>query len=227
MSAASATFTLPKHPAPMGSFSTEKIDKSRHLLEVAERLFAQHGYEAVSIRQLAAEAGMNVAMVSYYFGSKEKLFEALIADKFPRTGERLEELARSSLSPWEKLSQTVDLYVEKCFSGRNFHRIVMREISLSQRPAHVKIITTYLSHHLQLIRGFVLEGQEKKMFRPVDVEFTLATLFGAFSALVSHGSLLCAMLHEDCADNIYSEEIQTRFKHHLKALLQAHLVVEW
>ncbi len=48
----------------------EKTDKRQHLLDTAESLFAQQGYEAVSIRQLAAEAGVNVAMVSYYFGSK-------------------------------------------------------------------------------------------------------------------------------------------------------------
>lgn len=203
--------------------AVEKNSKQRHLLEVAERLFAQQGYEAVSVRQLAAEAGVNIAMVSYYFGSKEKLFEALIAEKFPRTLERLEELARSALSPWEKLSQTIDMYAEKFFDGRHFHRLVMREISLRQRPDYVRIITGYLSRNLDIVRSFILEGQQKGIFRPVDVELTLATLFGSFSALVSHGSLLCAMLHEDCEEDIYSEETRARFKRHLKSLLRAHL----
>lgn len=203
---------------------SEKVDKRRHLLEVAEQLFAQQGYEAVSIRHLAAEAGINIAMVSYYFGSKEKLFEALIADKFPRTRERLEELAQSPLSPWEKLLQTVELYAEKFFDGRNFHRLVMREMSLCQRPEHVKIITDYLAHNLDIVRGFIVEGQQKGMFRPVDVELTLATVFGAFSALVSHGSLMCIMLHEDCEENVYSEKTRARFKNHLNALLRAHLM---
>ena len=79
----------------------EKVDRRQQLLDVAEGLFAQKGYEAVSIRDLAKEAKVNIAMVSYYFGSKEKLFEALIESKIPRTRERLETLASSDLNPWE------------------------------------------------------------------------------------------------------------------------------
>jgi AcrR family transcriptional regulator len=204
----------------------EKIDKKHHLLEVAERLFAQQGYEAVSIRQLAKEAGMNVAMVNYYFGSKEKLFGELVADKFPHTRERLDELANSSLSPWEKLLETVDLYADKFFAGRNFHRVIMRELSLRQRPEHVKIITDHLAHNLGVVRGFILEGQSQGMFRPVDVGLTVATVFGSFSSLISHCSLMCVMLQEDCEENIYSEKSQTRFTEHLKELLRVHLVRE-
>ncbi|HRI59241.1 MAG TPA: helix-turn-helix domain-containing protein, partial [Saprospiraceae bacterium] len=81
----------------------EKNGKKKHLLKVAERLFAHHGFEAVSLRQLVEEANVNIAMVKYYFGSKDGLFEALIDEKFPRTREQINELANSSLDPWGKL----------------------------------------------------------------------------------------------------------------------------
>jgi len=45
------------------------------LLDVAEGLFAEHGFEGTSIRELAAAADSNIASVNYYFGSKEKLYE--------------------------------------------------------------------------------------------------------------------------------------------------------
>ncbi len=205
-------------------YSFEKNGKRRHLLEVAERLFAQHGYEAVSVRHLAKEAGMNIAMVSYYFGSKEKLFEALISSRFPHTRERLDEIANSSQDPWKKLQRTVDLYAEKFFQGRNFHRMIMREMSLSQRPEHVKLITQHLAHSLGIVRGFILDGHRQNLFRPVDVELTLATVFGSFSALISQGSLMCAILGEDCEENVYSEKSRLRFKEHLTGLLHAHLM---
>jgi len=44
------------------------------LLEVAEQLFAERGFDGTSIRDLAAAAGCNVASVNYYFGGKEKLY---------------------------------------------------------------------------------------------------------------------------------------------------------
>lgn len=205
--------------------STDKSDKRQHLLDIAEVLFAQHGYEAVSIRQLAAEANVNIAMVSYYFGSKDKLFEALIESKIPRSRAALELLASSELSPWEKISQTIDLYVEKFFTGRNFHRVIMREMSLLQRPDNVKLILGYMTRNMELIRGFILEGQEKGVFRYVDVELTIASIFGSLSTVVNNSSLMCAMLQEKDLDGIYTEQHKTRFKNHLKSLLQAHLVL--
>ncbi len=45
------------------------------LLDAAEELFCEHGFEGTSIRDIAASAGCNIASVNYYFGSKEKLYE--------------------------------------------------------------------------------------------------------------------------------------------------------
>lgn len=45
------------------------------LLEVAEELFSEHGFEGTSVRELAGAAGCNIASINYYFGGKEKLYE--------------------------------------------------------------------------------------------------------------------------------------------------------
>lgn len=50
------------------------------LLSAAEELFAEFGHESVSLRQLTARAGVNVASVNYYFGSKEALTEAVFEE---------------------------------------------------------------------------------------------------------------------------------------------------
>lgn len=47
------------------------------LLDAAEELFCDGGFEGTSVRDIAASAGCNVAAVNYYFGSKEKLYEAV------------------------------------------------------------------------------------------------------------------------------------------------------
>jgi len=54
-------------------------DTRERLLDVAERLFAEHGFDAVSLRAITTEAGANLAAVNYYFGSKEALIEAVVA----------------------------------------------------------------------------------------------------------------------------------------------------
>jgi AcrR family transcriptional regulator len=45
------------------------------LLDAAEELFCEHGFEGTSVRDIAASAGGNIASVNYYFGGKEKLYE--------------------------------------------------------------------------------------------------------------------------------------------------------
>ncbi|HNE29321.1 MAG TPA: TetR/AcrR family transcriptional regulator [Saprospiraceae bacterium] len=203
----------------------EKQDRRQHLLDVAEKLFAKNGYEAVSIRQLASESGMNVAMVSYYFGSKEKLFEALLEHKLPKTRAQLESLAKTDLSPWEKLSQTVELYVNKFFEGRDFHRIVTREMSLRQRPEHVKLIIYHMGRNMEVVRGFIVEGQEKGIFRYVDLELTLTTLFATISTAISNTGLMCMMMKAENEEQLYSEQNKERITSHVKSVLQAHLLL--
>ena len=57
---------------------TEAGELQSRLLDVAEELFAEYGYAATSIRQLAAAAGVNPALVHYYFGTKRELLEAVM-----------------------------------------------------------------------------------------------------------------------------------------------------
>jgi AcrR family transcriptional regulator len=65
------------------------------ILEVAERLFAEHGMSGVGLRAITAEAGVNLASIAYHFGSKDGLLEALFAQRAaPIAQERLRLLAQ-------------------------------------------------------------------------------------------------------------------------------------
>ena len=61
---------------------TEKDDVRNRLLDVAERLFCENGYEGVSVRELTAAAGCNLAAINYYFGGKEKLYTEMFRRQF-------------------------------------------------------------------------------------------------------------------------------------------------
>lgn len=54
------------------------IDTSAQILRTAETLFARHGVEAVSVRQIQEKAGANVAAVHYHFGSRDDLIRAVL-----------------------------------------------------------------------------------------------------------------------------------------------------
>ena len=65
------------------------------ILDAAEVLFMEHGFEATSLRAITAAAGVNLAAVNYHFGSKEELFQAVLTRRLdPMNQERVDLLTR-------------------------------------------------------------------------------------------------------------------------------------
>src|SRR5690242_8536197 len=80
-----------KAPAP----DPTSADTKTRILDAAELLFMEHGFEATSLRQLTAAASVNLAAVNYHFGSKEELFQAVLTRRLdPMNQERIELLER-------------------------------------------------------------------------------------------------------------------------------------
>lgn len=68
-------------------------DTAERILDAAERLFAEHGFDGTSMRMITGQAGVNLAAVNYHFGSKEALFEAIFHRRLTALNlERLAEL---------------------------------------------------------------------------------------------------------------------------------------
>jgi AcrR family transcriptional regulator len=82
-----------KPPAP------QRLDRKADILLAAEKLFAQHGYHAVSIRDIAQEAGVPLALVGYHYGPKHELFHAIFAHWNSTIEERLRELKKAHTLP--------------------------------------------------------------------------------------------------------------------------------
>lgn len=64
------------------------IETREKILDTAERLFAENGYAATSLRQIIAEAGVNVASIHYHFGSKQDLLDRVVMRKAGPVNER-------------------------------------------------------------------------------------------------------------------------------------------
>lgn len=62
---------------------TEQSDVKLRILLAARKLFARQGFDRTTVRQICEEAGVNLALVSYHFGGKEKVFYALFERIFP------------------------------------------------------------------------------------------------------------------------------------------------
>jgi AcrR family transcriptional regulator len=71
-----------------------KPDRRQNILLSAEKLFAKYGFHAVSIRDIADDAGVPLALVGYHFGNKQQLYRAIFEHWSGMLAERLQALER-------------------------------------------------------------------------------------------------------------------------------------
>ena len=88
------TAASPDNVVPLASSRAPAATKQR-ILDTAESLFMEHGFEATSLRSITAAAGVNLAAVNYHFGSKEELFQSVLTRRLdPMNHARLALLTR-------------------------------------------------------------------------------------------------------------------------------------
>jgi AcrR family transcriptional regulator len=111
-------------------------DRKAAILLAAEKLFAQSGYHAVTIRQIAVEADVPLALVGYYYGQKHELFEAIFAHWNATIEERLQALrdAESSHAGDARLQHIIEAFVAPVLrmrassEGEYYALLVAREL---------------------------------------------------------------------------------------------------
>ena len=87
-----------------------RVDTKARILDAAENLFGNHGFETTSLRDITAEAHVNLAAVNYHFQSKDSLIEAVIQRRIePVNRRRLEMLEAAGQKP--TVEQVVEAYV--------------------------------------------------------------------------------------------------------------------
>jgi AcrR family transcriptional regulator len=93
--------------------SQPALSVRERILEVAERMFAEHGMSGVGLRAITTEANVNLASIAYHFGSKDGLLEALFAQRAaPIAQERLRLLAEcTAANAKPQLEQILDAFL--------------------------------------------------------------------------------------------------------------------
>ena len=113
---------------PRSSRVTRNPDRTRRrLLQAAIRLFAQRGFHAVSVDEIVGQARVNKRMVYHYFGSKDALFRAVLAEVYRRIEEIEFDAVERGRSPREKLARLLESYFEFLDAEPEFTRLLQWE----------------------------------------------------------------------------------------------------
>lgn len=100
------------------------IDLKQTILDSAEGLFARHGFYGVTTRQVAAEAGVDTALIHYYFGAKRELFDAVFLRRAEVVNqERIDSMTayeaahRDRMTPEGVIRAFIDPLIERSLTG--------------------------------------------------------------------------------------------------------------
>lgn len=202
--------------------------KKSHILDAATEVFARKGFEGASIRELASAANINIAMINYYFGSKEKLFNDVIQYHSEYMYASLQDLtARTDITYLEKVFCLIGLQVEKLMKNRDFHKLIHHEIMLNQRNEVSESIRQIITKNSEISKSIILDGIKCGEFRQVDVELTLSALYGTVNQLVLSKTICKIILNNDDDDNdIFTTELKDRVVSYLRDLMKHYLVKE-
>lgn len=137
-------------------------DKQIHILDVAEKLIAKKGFEGTSIRDISSQANINVAMISYYFGSKEKMMSYLYRYRVQKTREYFAEFAEiiKDGKPEMQMKELIKHVVSQLFKYNYFHGFVTQELRHTEhlKDDLLEFYTTFTSKLEDVVKKGVVTG---------------------------------------------------------------------
>ncbi len=207
----------------------EYSDKQVQIMEAAENLFAEQGYNGTSVRDIAESARVNLAMISYYFGSKEKLWEALFTYRGDTTKLKLESIIKKEgLTSLEKVYLLIDHYIEKVMSQQCFHKILAREQVLNNARVTTELILQMKKQNLELIGQLIHEGQKKKEFsKNIDIPLMMTTMIGTAHNLITTKHYYRELNNlQSLSEEDFQQLIKKKLSQHLKRIFKAILTYE-
>jgi len=112
------------------SGQTEKeLSTEEKIKEAARKLFTQKGFAAVRTRDIAEEAGINLALLNYYFRSKQKLFDIIMLENFRKFLHIISDrVLDEGLTTEQKIEKVVEVYIDVLIANPDLPLFILNEM---------------------------------------------------------------------------------------------------
>lgn len=122
------------------------------ILQAAEKEFFEKGYAGARTASIAEAAGVTHAMLHYYFRTKDKLFEQIVAGKINMLGDIiLSAIGDDNLPLEERIRQGVERHFDFIAANRDLPRFIVNEVL--SRPNHIEIMKRNALHIVNSLLG--------------------------------------------------------------------------
>jgi AcrR family transcriptional regulator len=144
-------------------------DRKKQILEVATTLFARHGFDGVTTRQIADEAGITEAMVFRHFPTKDDLYWEVLSVKSAsdELKQRLEERLRSDVEPLEIFTAIARYVLNRNIQDPAKSRLLLFS-ALENHRLSQRFFKTYMSEWYEMLASYIRRQMDDGKFRKVD-----------------------------------------------------------
>ena len=196
-----------------------KRGERRHaILSAADDLFCARGYAAVSVRDVAEEAGVNKALVFYYFESKERLFAEVLEGYYAAHGALLRRAASESRGPLrERVLTLMEAYFDWMARNARYSRLIQQEVA--RESEHLPLIQRHLAELLTPIRELL--GDKLPAQGPLAPKHFFLSLSGMTTTYFTHAPALGELWGEDPQSEAAQAERRAHLSWVVDALLRA------
>jgi len=203
-------------------------EKELSIIQAAERLFAQLGFDGTSVRDIAREAQVNVAMISYYFNSKLGLLEAVVSARIEVGRLEIEDLLHNkTIDPLSKVDRLIEGLVDRMMKHKSFHQISMRAQLNGENGQLNPMLAAQKKHNLKLITQLIQDGQKLGVFsKQVDIPLLVMTIIGTIYQAATGSPYFALAVKANNSEQILQDRLLKKLKTHLKKVARATLTYE-
>ena len=175
---------IPARVSAVGRQLTEaQLEKRRAILRAAIAVFAEKGYHACRVQDVASEAGVAYGLVYHYFSSKEELLETIFRSTWRRLLEGLNEIAESGEPAEEQVHRVCALVLRAWLADPDLVRVLVREVA---RSPQLQREVDEVAHAFAALERIVVGGQERGELKPdVDPRLAAWILYGALEEILT------------------------------------------
>ena len=145
------------------------------ILDVAESLFARKGYDGTTIKQIGGGAGLNPALIYYYFDGKEGLYKAVLQRFFDTVLAQGVAVLDGTVPPEDAIRRLLSLQAEWLLARPNLYRLLVREMVDHDARHAQEVMLQMAAGPFQRLCRVIEQGQRSGTFR-TDLEPRFAAL---------------------------------------------------
>lgn len=177
-------------------------NSAERILSAAETLFSEHGFDAASMNEIAARAGVSKANIFHHFGSKNALYIAVLKHACRRSADLLSTLEHETLPVSQRLANFAGAHLANILQRKPLARLIARELLQDNPRRAQQLAQQVFGENFAKLVELIRSGQRcGELRQTIDAATAAMTIVAANLFFFQHQHVLRHFPDVNCADD--------------------------